>query len=65
MPERAQVYHDWLEESVKEEEWDRIRRATQQGRVVGDDAFQEEIGQAVGRRLKGKTRGRPKRADPR
>jgi hypothetical protein len=35
----------------------------QQGRVVGDEAFQDEIGQVEGRRLKGKTRGRPKRAD--
>ena len=61
--ERAQVYHDWLEGSVNDEEWDHIRRATQQGRVVGDDAFQEEIGQTVGRRVKGETRGRPKRAD--
>jgi formylglycine-generating enzyme required for sulfatase activity len=40
-----------------EEEWDHIRRATQQGRVVGDDAFQEEIGQTVGRRVKGEIAG--------
>lgn len=60
--EQAQVYHDWLEGSANDEEWDQIRRATQQGRVVGDEAFQDTIGHAVGRRLKGETRGRPKRA---
>lgn len=58
--ERAQVYSDWLETSVSGNEWDQIRKATQQGRVVGSDSFQEEIGSSVGRRLKGETRGRPK-----
>lgn len=58
--ERAQVYADWLETSVSGTEWDHIRKATQQGRVVGSDAFQDEIGSRVGRRLKGETRGRPK-----
>lgn len=61
--ERAQVYADWLETSVSGKEWDHIRKATQQGRVVGSDSFQDEIGSKVGRRLKGETRGRPKRAD--
>jgi putative transposase len=61
--ERAQVYHEWLEGFVNTTEWDEIRKATQQGRVVGNEAFQDEIGHAVGRRLKGETRGRPKRAD--
>jgi putative transposase len=61
--ERAQVYADWLETSVSGKEWDHIRKATQQGRVVGSDSFPDEIGIKVGRRLKGETRGRPKRAD--
>jgi putative transposase len=57
---RAAVYAHWLEDSVSDNEWDRIRTATQQGRVVGSDAFQEEIGSQVGRRLAGETRGRPR-----
>ncbi|MEK6786447.1 MAG: hypothetical protein AABY61_13290 [Nitrospirota bacterium] len=48
---------------MSDNEWDRIRKATQQGRVVGSDAFQEEVGTQVGRRLIGETRGRPTRAD--
>ena len=32
-------------------------------RVVGNDAFQEEIGSQVGRRLRGETRGWPKRVN--
>ncbi len=59
---RAAIYAQWLEASVVDDEWDRIRTATQQGRVVGSDAFQETIGGQVGRRLIGETRGRPKRA---
>jgi len=59
--QRSQVYHDWLETSCTEAEWDHIRKATQQGRVVGSDTFQNEMGSRVGRRLNGETRGRPKR----
>lgn len=58
--ERAQAFADWLETSVSDKEWDHIRKATQQGRVVGSDSFQDEIGSCVGRRLKGETRGRSK-----
>lgn len=34
----------WSEGSISDKEWELVRRATQQGRVVGSDAFQEEIG---------------------
>lgn len=57
---RAAVYANWLEASISDNEWDRIRTATQQGRVVGSEAFQEAIGTQAGRRLIGETRGRPK-----
>ena len=40
-----------------------LHKFVQQGLVVGNDAFQEEIGNRVGRRLKMETRGRSKRAD--
>ena len=45
---RAVAYANWLEASVSDNEWDRIRKATQQGRVAGSDVFQEEIGDRVG-----------------
>jgi hypothetical protein len=61
--ERTQVYATRLETSFSDKERDRIRKATQQGRVVGSDSFQDEIGSKVGRRLKGETRGCPKRVD--
>lgn len=57
---RAAAYAKWLEDSVSDTEWEHIRKATQQGRVVGSESFQEEIGSKVGRRLIGETRGRPK-----
>jgi len=60
---RAAAYAKWLEDSVSDTEWEHIRKATQQGRVVGSGVFQEEIGIQVGRRLIGEARGRPKLAD--
>ncbi|MGH7427895.1 MAG: REP-associated tyrosine transposase [Candidatus Methylomirabilaceae bacterium] len=59
--DRQRVYREWMEASIQEDEWDRIRTATQQGRVVGSESFQEKIGSQLGRRVKGETRGRPKR----
>jgi hypothetical protein len=40
-----------------------LRGMAQQGRVVGNDDVQDEIGSRVGRRLKGETRGVSERAD--
>jgi hypothetical protein len=54
---QAAAYAKWLEASVSDNEWGRIRNATQQGQVMGSDAFHEEMGSQVGRRLNGKTRG--------
>lgn len=48
--ERAQAYAAWLETSVSAKEWDQIRTATQQGRVVGNDSFQDDLGDRMGRR---------------
>jgi putative transposase len=59
--ERAAAYATWLEASVSTNEWDHIRTATQQGRVVGSEEFQSAISGKVGRQLIGETRGRPKR----
>jgi putative transposase len=58
---RAAAYATWFESAMPDNEWDRIRTATQQGRVVGSESFQEAIGEKIGRRLMGETRGRPKR----
>lgn len=57
---RAAAYAKWLEDSVSDTEWEHIRKATQLGRVVGSESFQEEIEGKVGRRLIGETWGRPK-----
>jgi transcriptional regulator with XRE-family HTH domain len=56
-------YADWLEVAIADKEWELIRRATQQGRVVGSDACQEEISSQVSQRLDGETRGSPKGAE--
>lgn len=40
---------------MSNKETDHSHKATLQGRVVGSDAFQDDIGSSVGRRLKGET----------
>jgi putative transposase len=59
--ERQRAYRKWMEASINEGEWEQIRRATQRGRVVGKEGFQEEIGGRIGRRVVGETRGRPRK----
>ncbi len=61
---RQRVYREWMDASVAEEEWTQIRRATQQGRVVGREEFQEEIGSRAGRQVMGENRGRPRKGAP-
>ena len=46
-----------MEVFVKEEEWNQIRKATHQGRVVGCEAFQEQMGSKLGQRPKEETDG--------
>ncbi len=53
--DRQQVYRDWMEVFVKEEEWNQIHKATHQGRVVGYEAFQEQMGSNLGQRPKEET----------
>jgi len=60
---RAQIYREWVDASVPADEWDHIRKATPQGRVVGSETFQEAMGNTLGRRVTGETRGRPKRTE--
>ena len=61
--DRARAYATRVEAHISDKEWELIRRATKQGRVVGSESFQEEIGSKVGRRLIGETRGCPRQAN--
>lgn len=60
--QRQQVYREWMDASIASGEWEDIRRATQRARVIGTDAFQREIEAQIGRRVRGETRGRPRKA---
>ena len=40
--ERQDNYREWIEGQNDGGEWDRIRRATQQGRLIGQEAFQNK-----------------------
>ena len=57
---RRKRYREWIEALVADEEWAEIRRATQQGRVLGREEFQEQIGRRARRQVMGETRGRPR-----
>lgn len=60
---RQRVYREWVESSRDHaQEWERIREATQRGRAIGKDRFQQEIEAAIGRRLVDQPRGRPKKS---
>lgn len=59
--ERQRMYREWVESGVSKGEWEQIRKATQRGRVIGKEEFQEEVGAVVGRRVVGESRGRPRK----
>ena len=61
--EKQKVYRDWVESRIKEAEWEKIRQATQRGRLIGKEVFQKEIEAMTGRRFIGESRGRPKKAE--
>jgi len=59
--ERQRVYREWLQGTINEGEWDQIRKATQQGRVIGNTDFQGQIEAMLGRRVVREVRGRPRK----
>jgi putative transposase len=58
---RQQAYQAWVDSPMQSDEWEHIRQATQQGRVIGTEKFQREIEGMLGRRLVGELRGRPRK----
>lgn len=50
-----------LEEALPDDEVQKIRRATSRGRPLGSDAFLSKIEHAVGRRLRARPVGRPRK----
>jgi REP-associated tyrosine transposase len=59
--ERQKIYREWVSSSIPNEEWDRIRKATQRGRVIGGDIFRKRVEAILGRHLQGELRGRPRK----
>jgi len=57
-PARHQAYREWVDATISAGEWEHIRQATQQARVIGTEKFQREIEALLGRRLVGTLRGR-------
>ena len=57
---RQRAYQAWVDSPRRRDEWEHIRQATQQGRVIGTEKFQREIEGMLGRRLVGELRGRPR-----
>lgn len=59
--QRQGVYRGWLAAGVPQGEWPTIREATHKGLLIGPEPFQRQIEAAVGRRLIGEHRGRPRK----
>jgi putative transposase len=59
--ERQRIYTAWVGAEVRAGEWEAIRVATQQGRVIGHERFQREVEAMIGRRVVGELRGRPRK----
>lgn len=51
-----------MDSQISQGEWEKIRQATQRGRLIGQEKFQKQVEAMTGRRLVGKARGRPKKA---
>jgi putative transposase len=62
--ERQQAYAGWVASGIGNREWEKIRGATQRGRVIATEDFQRQIEATVGRRLVGESRGRPRKIRP-
>ena len=62
--ERQHAYAAWVASEIEETEWDRVRAATQQGRVIAKEEFQKQVEAKIGRRLVGESRGRPRKIRP-
>jgi len=58
--ERRRIYGEWVRSGIKEGEWDQIRKATQQGRVIGREGFKKQVERVLGRRVVGELRGGPR-----
>ncbi|MBI3597464.1 MAG: transposase [Nitrospirae bacterium] len=60
--ERQRIYGEWVRSGIRKGEWDQIRKATQQGRVIGGEGFKKQVERVLGRRVVGELRGRPRTA---
>jgi len=61
--QRMRVYRDMLNVVVSQEELEQVRKATNGNYVLGDERFQQEIENALGRRVTPGKRGRPREVD--
>lgn len=58
---RRQAYRDLFMSQVDDPDWTLIRVATQQGVVVGDSRFAEDIEKRLGQAVQPRPRGRPRK----
>ncbi|MGH8147756.1 MAG: transposase [Rhodanobacteraceae bacterium] len=59
---RADIYRQWLQRAIRQDDLDRIRAHLQQQRALGNERFQAMVEKALGRPARARPRGRPKRA---
>ena len=59
--ERAMGYRAMFEQSLTDAEVDEIREHVSKGKPLGDDGFLSKVEERLGRRLRARARGRPKK----
>ncbi len=59
--ERAEAYKDWFKKSISEEEWHCIREGIKRSIPIGSKEFVNKISNILGRELKIRPRGRPRK----
>lgn len=59
---RRQIYSEWMQQAVSDEDLQRIRRHIQQERALGSKTFQGMMEKALGRPVVARPRGRPPKA---
>jgi putative transposase len=61
--DRGRRYQRWIQESIPEGEWEAIREAISRGGFNGGDCFRDQVSQLIGRVLKVRPPGRPRKIE--
>jgi putative transposase len=59
--DRAERYREFVQSAIPAGEWELIREALQRGQLTGNSRFANEVEAIIGRRIKNRKQGRPRK----